>query len=121
VPLKLIDLPGEHYEWDPQTIDLTGAFAIKAASGLDLVPFQNGLNSMNPAALQALVWYLRQQNGRPEDIRHINFVISDLKVEDAPDPAGDENPTVTGSEPVETVTSDSSPTIATSPPETSTP
>jgi hypothetical protein len=108
---KIIALGDERYVFDDQSLTLADAFAIKSASGLDLVPFQNGLNTMSPLSLQTLIWWLRQKNGRPEDIRTIDFKIADLRVDEIEDDEPD--PTGSGSEPDETSTSDSSPTTVT--------
>lgn len=108
---KIIVLGDERYVFDDQSLTLTDAFAIKSASGLDLVPFQNGLNTMSPLSLQTLIWWLRQKNGRPEDIRTVDFRIADLSVEEVAED-DEPDPTESGSEPEETSTSDSSPTTA---------
>ena len=120
MPLKIITLGDERYEFDDTGLTLTDAFMIKSASGLDLVPFQDGLNTMSPLALQVLIWFLRQKAGRPEDIRSIDFVISTLSVTEAPT-VELPDPTEAASEIDETATSDSSPTSATYVQPTSTP
>jgi hypothetical protein len=97
---KMISLGDEKYVFDDQSLTLNDAFAIKSASGLDLVPFQNGLNTMSPLSLQTLIWWLRQKHGRPEDIRTIDFKIADLRVDEIEDDEPD--PTVSGYVPDET-------------------
>ena len=109
---KVFVLGDERYVFDGEKMLLSEAFAIKAASGMDLVPFQQGLATGDPASYQALIWYLRQKNGRPEDIHHVDFVMGDLKVEDVPEP--DADPTIAADSSIAaTSTSDSLPTTAT--------
>lgn len=106
-----VTLGDEEYVFDERELTLSDAFAIKAASGLNLQPFMRGLNDGDPVALQTLVWFLRQKHDRPEDIRHIDFRLADLVITELPDPT--EPADETSSETAETATSDSSPTSAT--------
>lgn len=108
-------LPDEEYVFDEIALELDDLFRIKAATGLNLKPLMRGVDDGDPAALQALVWFCRLQAGKAMDIAHVNFRLSDLRIEPileeeaAPDPTGE----ATTSEPAATDTSASSPTTAT--------
>lgn len=112
---KIVTLGDERWEFDPEQLMLSDLFAIKAASGLDGVGFEHGLNRADPAAYQALIWLLRRRAGEQVAIGSIDFPVSALRLEDAPTAVEEEpeNPTETGSEPVGTATSASSPSTAT--------
>lgn len=103
--MKIVTLGDEHWEFDPEALMLSDLFAIKAASGLDGVGFEHGLNRADPAAYQALIWWLRRRSGEQVDIKTIDFPVSALRLEAPPEAADEgepENPTATGSEPVAT-------------------
>ncbi len=111
-----ITLGDESWEFDEEEIYLDELFAIKSATGLSGTGFGQGINDMDPAALQGLIWLLRRRTGVQQDIKSINFRIGDLKATPIPEPDESEdeaNPTETGSEPVETAISDSLATTAT--------
>ncbi len=103
MPAKIVTLGDERYEFDESTLMLSDLFAIKAASGLDGEAFQRGLNRVDPAAYQVLVWFLRMKAGIHQDIKTVDFRVNDLLVTPVEEPETvPENPTETGSEPVET-------------------
>jgi hypothetical protein len=74
VTLKGADLG----EWDEEQLTLRDAFAIKAASGLSLKPFFQGLRDMDPLAMQVLVWFMRFKKSDSVPMPEIDFVITDL-------------------------------------------
>jgi hypothetical protein len=80
-----VGLGDSKWEFNERELDIKGAFAIKAATGLNLKPFMQGIADMDPACLQGLVWFVQRAdkpNQRPEDI---NFKIVDLKLEQVED------------------------------------
>lgn len=104
----------------PGRIDLRGAFAIKSAAGLTPRELFEGLQDMDPAAMQAVVWFLRthrfdedanvyQPTGANLEIGSVNFALDDFGFEltDEEPPKEETSP---GGEPS---TSGSSPTSAT--------
>jgi hypothetical protein len=109
-----VTLAGEDLgEFDDEGMMLSEAFALKAATGLSLKPFYQGLNEMDPLAAQAVVWFLRYKRGDQIPLPEIEFRMGDLQmvpVED-PDPTvpAEDETTSAGSE---TTPSDSSPTTA---------
>ena len=111
--LKIVTLGTERWEFDPEALMLSDLFAIKSATGLDGAAFNRGLSTVDPAAYQGLVWWLRMRAGNAQDIKTIDFPVNDLLVTDAPGVDEPEDPTAAVSEPDETATSDSSPTTAT--------
>jgi hypothetical protein len=72
--------------FDEQKFDLKDAFTIKGAVGLNVQPFFKGVNEQDPLCLQTLVWWLRFRVGNIQDRLGINFALSDLRIEDEPDP-----------------------------------
>lgn len=86
--------------WDFVDADLTvkDAFTIKAATGMNLRPFLEGLQQMDPLSLQGLIWFLRRPAEPQLRIEDVDFKIADLRleqVEDAEDPTVGESPTPT--------------------------
>lgn len=77
---------------DLGNIDFTGLtlkdlFAIKAASGLTFGQLQKGLEDMDPAALGALVWFMKLKKGETVPIESIDFKLADFgaeQVDEAP-------------------------------------
>jgi hypothetical protein len=64
--------------FNDERITLQDAFAIKAASGLNLKPFFTGLNEMDPLSVQTLVWFLKHKKGEQIPLAELDFVIADL-------------------------------------------
>ncbi|MGZ4518873.1 MAG: hypothetical protein ACXVXW_00455 [Mycobacteriaceae bacterium] len=67
--------------FDEETITLQDAYAIKAASGLSLKPFFEGLNDMDPLSIQTLVWFQKRKQGVNVPLQEIDFVVADLGME----------------------------------------
>lgn len=63
---------------DDEGITLQQAFAIKAASGLSLKAFFDGINEADPLAYQTLVWFQRFKAGISTPLQEIDFRMSDL-------------------------------------------
>lgn len=110
---------GIHHVWlgdedlgifDEHKISMSDGFAIKGVSGLNVKPFLEGIQDMNPLAWQTLVWLLRLKQGKPQARREsIEFFFTDLRMED--EGVADPTPAPTGTS--ETATSESLPTSAT--------
>lgn len=77
-------------EFNPGKVDLKQAFAIKAASGLTPRGLLEGIGDLDPAAMQALVWFMRMRKGEQVDIGSINFAYDDLAVEPVEEAPKDE-------------------------------
>lgn len=74
-----VDLPGEDLGiFDDESITIQQAFAIKAASGLSIKPFFDGLNNIDPLSAQTLVWFQRLQAGTSVPLQEIDFRMIDL-------------------------------------------
>ena len=83
-----VDLKAEDLGiFDDEAITLSQAFAIKAASGLNLAPFFRGINDMDPLAVQTLVWFQRFKAGVSTPLPEIDFVLYDLDVVQIDPPA----------------------------------
>lgn len=67
--------------FDDEGMSLQDAFAIKAASGLSLKPFFAGLNDMDPLSLQTLVWFLKHKKGEQIPLPEVDFLFSELQME----------------------------------------
>lgn len=108
-----ITLDGQRWLFDEQTWTLKDWFVIKAETGLDRVPFLEGILTENPTALQGLIWFLRWRNGDQVPRAGIDFAPAALDLEPLDEPEADADPPVGGAEqtsaPAETSTSTSSP------------
>lgn len=74
----------------PGKLDLKQAFSIKATTGLTPRALLEGISELDPAAMQALVWFLRFRAGNPVDLASINFAYDDLAVEPVEEAPKDE-------------------------------
>jgi len=96
-------------EFNPGKLDLKQAFAIKNTTGLTPRALLEGISDLDPAAMQALVWFMRFRNGETVDLLSINFAYEDLQVEPIEEAPKDEGTSPSD----ETATSSPSPTSAT--------
>ncbi len=85
-----VHLGDQSWPWDPTGITIEQALAVKKATGLSWGPFLHGIAELDPHALRALVWYLRQQDEPGLKPEWVTFVIGDLKVSADPVPDGQE-------------------------------
>lgn len=92
--------------FDEGKFSLNDAFQVIGSSGLNTKAFFEGINGMDPLALQTFVWWLRVKAGRPCDRAAIDFVLGDLKL------VVESDPTVASSGSDVAATSDSSPASA---------
>lgn len=69
------DFQGRHYLYDPARMDVRTAMAIKLHTGFGLLSWQNAVMDMDPAAVQALLFAVKAQNGEPCDIATLEFPI----------------------------------------------
>lgn len=93
--------------FDFQKLTVFDGIQLKAKSGLTIKQFVDGLQEMDAASLQALVWLLRTRHGAVTELHAINFALGDLEMEEEPDPTEE----TSGSDAA--ATSVSSPTSAT--------
>jgi len=79
-----VTLAGEDLgEFNPGKLDLKQAFAIKSTTGLTPRALLEGIGDLDPAAMQALVWFLKFRVGENVDLASINFAYEDLEVKPA--------------------------------------
>lgn len=93
---KIIKVKGETLgTWDIEDLTLKEAFVIKAGTGYDPVPLQQGLETGDPGAWQALVWHLmNKKDPGSVQVTAVDFRYGDLDVTEEPaDPPADEVPT----------------------------
>jgi len=106
--LVRVKLEGEDLGvFDFQKMTVFDGIQLKAKSGLTIKQFVDGLQEMDAASLQALVWLLRTRQGAVTELHAINFALGDLDMEEEPDPTEE----TSGSDAA--ATSVSSPTSAT--------
>lgn len=76
--------------FDERKFTVSDAILVKnttgGQSGFTIKAFFQGVNDMDPFALQALVWFLRFKKGEQVHISTIDFNIADLDLEEEPDP-----------------------------------
>lgn len=96
---------GTEYEFDQNKLALIEAIAIKKAIGLTVKSFQEGLQEMDPEALQAMVWLARKRAGEAIRLQDVDFDVvalcSTLRYVDDPGVESDPpsgQPTPTGSD-----------------------
>lgn len=91
----------QRWFFDEKTMTLKDYFVLKAASGLTRPQFLNGLMADEPAALQALVWFVRRRDEPDLALADVDFLWDDLEIEDRsgaaesvppPDVPGDDAP-----------------------------
>ena len=64
---------GSTWYYDDRKVTVSVAGIIKKETGLNWpVDFAEALQSMDPNAIQALMWLVRQQNGRVEQISEVD-------------------------------------------------
>jgi hypothetical protein len=81
-----VQLDGQSWHWDPDTIEVDDAIELKKASGLNFAPFLAGVFELDPVALRALVWFVRRRDGEHGLlIEGVRFRISDLRILSDPD------------------------------------
>jgi len=93
-------------EFSLHTFTLTDAFTLKNASGLTVNEMVAGLDSREPASIQALVWLLKHKRGDAVHISTIDFPLANFSFVVLP------NPTEAGTGKSETPISESSPISA---------
>ncbi len=76
-----VTLGDEQWIFRLSELDLLDAFALKSTARLTPQQLLDGAMELDPAALQALIWFLRFKDGNKQDIATINFRIFDLDVE----------------------------------------
>lgn len=115
---------GTEYEFDQNKLALTEAIAVKKTTGLTVKSFQEGLQEMDPEALQAMVWLARKRAGEAIRLQDVDFDVvalcATLRYVEPPgaetDPPSGQ-PTQTGSDngmtPSDAVTSTSEPSPTT--------
>ena len=119
-----IELDGQSWAWVESEWTLKQWFVIKANTGLDRLPFIEGVMQENPACLQALVWMMRRDAEPDLPLGSVDFSpsrlnVTPIKVPDASTPpvaedgGGAEPPTASAND--GTTTSTSSPAGAASP------
>jgi hypothetical protein len=89
-----IRLGDQHWSFDEEELDLHDSFRMKQATGQAFTrTFFAGIEDMDPACLQALVWFVRNKAGESLLPHDVNFKLSELRVEPRPDPTeGDATP-----------------------------
>jgi hypothetical protein len=85
----ILSLGDKHWDFDDAEIELKDAFAIKAATGLNLKPFLEGVAEMDPLSIQGLVWFVRHKAGEKVNLADINFRLADLKMDQPEVPAAE--------------------------------
>lgn len=64
---------GTEYEFDQNKLALAESIAIKKAIGFTVRDFQEGLTTMDPEALQAMVWLAKRRAGVATRMQDIDF------------------------------------------------
>lgn len=68
--------------WDLYSLTLKESFLIKAATGLDPQPLTEGLGRLDPAAWQAVVWFLRRKTEPDLTVAEVDFAWGDLDADE---------------------------------------
>jgi len=71
-------LDDREYEFDQNRLALSEAIAVKRANGLTVRGLQEGLQDMDPDALQAMVWLAKRRAGDAVRMVDIEFDIVEL-------------------------------------------
>lgn len=71
-----VNYEGEEYELDLDEMDVKQARIIKVATGLTPLQLQRGMMEVDPDALTGLYWYMMVSNGKPCNIKVINFKVA---------------------------------------------
>ena len=66
------------YTYDPAGLDVRTAMVIKVHTGHGLKSWNEAVQELEPDAVQALFWAVKQQNGEPCEIASLNFSIPDF-------------------------------------------
>jgi hypothetical protein len=83
--VTMVGLGEGKWEFNERELDLKAAFAIKAATGLNLKPFMQGIADMDPLCLQGLVWFVQRTDKPAQRLEDVNFRIVDLTLEQIDD------------------------------------
>ena len=87
MPLMNVSLGDQTWQFNDEDLEIRDAFAIKAATGLDLGPFLMGLGDLSPTSLQGLVWFVRRPAEPQLRLEDVNFKVFQLKLEQVEPPA----------------------------------
>jgi hypothetical protein len=68
-----IELDGQRWLFDEEQYTLADYFVLKAATGLGRAAFLTGVLDEDPAALQALIWFLRRKDEPDLALEAVNF------------------------------------------------
>lgn len=109
----IVTIEGKRYEFDHTKLRLSELKVLKQKTGLTLGTFTPALAAYDPDALGFMVWLLRRRSGDEVEFEDVDFDLSDITVEDPPDPTSGAT-----SGPAAASTSDSSGSSSASPPET---
>ncbi len=90
MPLKVTLGDEDLGVFDEKKFSVSDAILVKNATGgqrgLTVKGFVEGIEEMDPHALQALVWFLRFKKGEQVHISTIDFAFADFDLEELPDP-----------------------------------
>lgn len=109
----ILTIEGKRYDFEFDKLRLSELTALKVRTGLTLRPFKDAIGEVDPDAFRFLVWLLRTRAGEVCDYDALDFDLSEIDVEDPPDPTSGAT-----SAPDETSTSAPSLTSSGSQPET---
>ena len=77
-----VTLDGEDLgTFDDDELTLTDSFTFENNAGMTLDEMLDGVNTLRPKALRALVWWMRYKQGKTVDLLAIDFKLKSLKVE----------------------------------------
>jgi len=72
------EFEGRKWSYDPSVIDVASAIVIKGHTGHGLRSWSVAVDDWDPAAIQALYWVVKHQNGERCEIASLNFSIGDF-------------------------------------------
>lgn len=72
------EFEGREWVYDPSKLNVATATAIKHHTGLGLKGWNEAVEELEPDAIQALYWTIREQNGVAGDIAALEFSIPDF-------------------------------------------
>jgi len=95
-----VDLPGEHYLWEPDEVSVGECLMLENESGQGYERWIADVGDGRAVACQILVWFLRRKAGRQEDRLAIDFPLRKLEITAFIEDGVDDDPEASaGSEP----------------------